>query len=98
MTKFSKFALCALTLGFAAPAFAEAFDVASLTCTDFAALDDETKGALIMWMDGYTGGVNADSTFDLERLKVNATDADAACTADPTRSLLEVMNEVVAPQ
>ncbi len=96
MTKFAKIALCAMTMGFAAPAFAEAIDIANITCTSFAELDADTKGALIMWMDGYTGGVNADSSFDLERLKVNAADADAACTADPSRSLLEVMNEVVA--
>lgn len=96
MTKFARIALCALTLGVAAPAMAEPIDIANITCTDFAALDDQTKGALIMWMDGYTGGINEDSTFDMERLGVNATDADAACTADPSRSLLEVMTEVTS--
>ncbi len=96
MNKLAKTALCALTLGVAAPALAEPVDIAAITCTDFATLDDETKGALIMWMDGYTGGINDDSTFDMERLGVNATDADAACTADPSRSLLDVMTEVVS--
>ncbi len=96
MSKFAKVALCALSMGFAAPAFAVSFDVATMTCTDFAGLDADTKGILIMWMDGYTGGENGDSTFDADRLKVNADDADKACTADPTRSLLEVMSEVVA--
>ncbi len=96
MSKLSKAVLCALTLGVAAPALAEPIDIANITCESFAGLDDETKGALIMWMDGYTGGINEDSTFDLERLGVNAADADAACAADPTRSLLEVMTEVTS--
>lgn len=96
MTKFAKAALCALTLGVAAPAVAEPIDIANITCEGFASLDEQTKGALIMWMDGYTGGINEDSTFDLERLGVNAADADAACSADPTRSLLEVMTEVTS--
>ena len=96
MTKFAKIALCALTLGVAAPALAEPIDIATITCEGFAALDAQTKGALLMWMDGYTGGVNEDSTFDLERLGVNTADADAACTADPSRSLLEVMTEVTS--
>ena len=95
MATFTRIAVCALSLGLAAPVFAEPFDVVSLTCADFAALDADTKGALIMWMDGYTGGENGDSTFDLERLGVNADDADKLCTADPARSLLEVMSEVV---
>lgn len=96
MTAFTKIALCAVSLTFAAPAFAESFDVATLSCTDFAALPADTKGVLIMWMDGYTGGINGDSSLDLDRLQVNATDADAACSADPSRSLLDVMTEVVA--
>ena len=96
MTRFAKLALCALALGAAAPAMAEPIDIAAITCTDFASLDDDTKGALIMWMDGYTGGINEDSTFDMERLGINAADADAACTADPTRSLLDVMTEVTS--
>lgn len=96
MTTFTKIALCALTLGIAAPALAEPIDIANITCEGFAGLDDQTKGALIMWMDGYTGGINEDSTFDLERLGVNAADADAACAADPSRSLLDVMTEVTS--
>lgn len=96
MNTFTKIALCTLSLGFAAPVAAESFDVATMSCTDFASLDDTIKGTLIMWMDGYTGGVNADSTLDLDRLQVNAEDADKLCGEDPSRSLLEVMTEVVS--
>ena len=58
MTTFTKIALCALTLGIAAPALAEPIDIANITCEGFAGLDDQTKGALIMWMDGYTGAAD----------------------------------------
>lgn len=94
MTKFAKAALCALTLGVSAPAMAEPIDIANISCEGFITLDEQTKGALLMWMDGYTGGINEDTTFDLERLGVNTADAASACEADPSRSLLEVMTEV----
>lgn len=88
-------ALAALGFGLALPAHAEPIDLAAATCGEIAALDGDTIGTILMWMDGYTGGVAGDSTFDAERLKVNITDASAACEADPSRPLLEVMQEVV---
>lgn len=93
-----KLALAALTLGFAAPAFAEPIDMGVATCAEITALDGETIRALLLWMDGYTGGVAGDATLDFERLDTNIADASAACDADPTRSLLEVMQEVSLEQ
>lgn len=95
MKKTSMLVAAALGFGFALPAFAEPIDLGTATCGEIAALDGDTIGTLLMWMDGYTGGVAGDSTFDAERLKVNITDASAACDADPSRPLLEVMQEVV---
>lgn len=94
----AKLALAALSLGLAAPAFAEAVDVATLTCEGMATMDKETGTALLMWMDGYTGGSVEDTSFDPDRLNTNIADTVAACEADPTRSVLEVMKEVsIAP-
>lgn len=87
-------ALAALTLGIAAPAIAEPVDIASLTCEAMASMDKETGTALLMWMDGYTGGVVEDSSFDPDRLNTNIDDTIAACQADASRSVLEVMQEV----
>lgn len=87
-------ALAALTIGFAAPVMAEAVDVSTLTCEAVSTMDKDTVGALLMWMDGYTGGTVEDATFDPERLGQNVDDAIAACGADASRSLLEVMQEV----
>ena len=95
MKTISRIAVVALGLGLAMPAFAEPIDLAAATCGEIAALDQETIATILMWMDGYTGGLMGDSTFDGERLKVNVDDASALCEADPDRSLLDAMKEAV---
>ena len=57
----TKLALAALAVTLAAPAFAQSFDVATATCGEFAALDADTMGTMLLWIDGYTGGVAGDS-------------------------------------
>lgn len=90
-----KIALAVFTLGLATPVVAEPIDLGAATCGEIAAMDKETIGTILMWMDGYTGGLMGDSTFDAERLQTNIDDAAALCEADPDRSLLDAMKEAV---
>lgn len=95
MKTFSLIAASALGMGLALPALAEPIDLGAATCGEVSALDPETISVILMWMDGYTGGLMGDSTFDSERLKANVDAASAACEANPDRSLLDAMKEAV---
>ena len=94
----TKLTLAALAVTLAAPAFAQSFDVATATCGEFAALDADTMGTMLLWIDGYTGGVAGDTTLDLDRLKQNITDAMALCAEDPAKPVLDAMSEASLEQ
>ncbi len=93
----TKLALAALAMTLAAPAFAQSFDVATATCGDVASMDADTIGTMLLWIDGFTGGVAGDTTLDLDRLQQNVTDAMTLCAADPAKPVLEAMAEVSLP-
>lgn len=94
----TKLALAALAVTLAAPAFAQSFDVATATCGDFASMDADTMGTMLLWIDGYTGGVAGDTTLDLDRLKQNITDAMELCAKDPAKPVIDAMSEVSLQQ
>lgn len=94
----AKLSMAALVLGLAAPAMAQSMDVATATCADLVAADADSQGAILLWIDGYTGGVAGDTTLDLTRLEQNVTDAMAICAEDPTKSILEAMQAVSLEQ
>ncbi len=70
---------------------AEALDLGAMTCGEAAALDGETLSGVLVWMDGFTGGLMGDSTFDAARLAADVEAARAACAENPDRSLLDAM-------
>ena len=94
----TKLALAALAMTLAAPAFAQSVDVGTATCGEFATLDADTMGTVLLWIDGYTGGVAGDSTLDIDRLKQNISDAMEICARDPSKPVLDAMQEVSLEQ
>ncbi len=75
----------------AMPLRAETVDLGGMTCSEVEALDAETVASILIWMNGYTGGLMQDSTFDAERMQADVTRATAECAQNPDRSLLDAM-------
>jgi acid stress chaperone HdeB len=81
--------MLAATLFVPAVSHAAAEDMKNLTCEEMLKMDDETRGILIFWMDGYLSGITDDTTFDLELLQKFAEKIGAACAKSPTSKVLE---------
>lgn len=93
ITRLAAMAVLGFGLGLGA-AHAEGADVSTMTCADLASMKPEDIAFVFAWIDGYMGGSASDATLDMERLTGNMDGASAACSADPTRSVMEVLDEV----
>jgi hypothetical protein len=77
---------------FATVAAAEPMDIATIKCSDLAAMPPEGISMLLTWIDGYMGGQATDTAFDLERMQANIDGAATACSTTPDATLMEVLN------
>lgn len=69
-------------------------EMKDLTCEKMLAMDDETRGILVFWMDGYLSGVTGDTTFDMDLLQKFAGKLGAACAKTPKAKVLDTAKVV----
>jgi hypothetical protein len=92
-------ALAAMALAFGAqPALAAetALDVSELTCEQLIDYDDDNKGLIMMWFEGYYTEEDEPATIDFAKMASRLTKLLIACQADPTQKVLDLADDAMA--
>ena len=77
----------------ATAAFAQSADVSSIQCSALATMDTDGITTLMFWIDGFTGGLAQDPTFDLDRLGKNIEGAMAICANNPDMTVMDALHQ-----
>ncbi len=80
----------------AKPAFAaEAIDVSKLSCKQFTAYNDDNRGLIMMWFEGYYTEEDEPATIDFGKMAGHLAQILIECQANPDKSVLEVSEEAM---
>jgi acid stress chaperone HdeB len=77
------------------PLRAEVIDLATVKCSDLATMSDEEGQFLMVWLYGYYGGKDGDTTIDTDSGDAVGKAIGEACAATPEVGLLTVVNKLV---
>jgi acid stress chaperone HdeB len=91
---FRRIALVAAALAFAAPAFAEKWDLATVNCQAFLGFDNDTKNILLAWLDAYYKEEDDPAVIDSEKYLANAKKLGEYCRANPSLSLITATDKL----
>jgi acid stress chaperone HdeB len=84
-------AICAATPALAA----EAVDVSELSCKQFTGYDDDNKGLIMMWFEGYYTEEDEPATIDFGKMAGHLAQILIECDANPDKSVLEVSEDAM---
>jgi acid stress chaperone HdeB len=88
--------LAAFTLLAARPASAaEAIDVSKLSCQQFTQYDNDNKGLIMMWFEGYYTEDDEPATIDFGKMAGHLAQILIECEANPDKSVLEVSEDAM---
>jgi acid stress chaperone HdeB len=91
---FRRAAIIVAALALAAPAFAQKWDLATVTCQEFLSFDKNTTNILLGWVDGYYREEDDPPVIDLEKYLANAKKLGNYCRANPDNSLITATDEL----
>jgi hypothetical protein len=80
------------------PAFAadnNALDVSELTCEQFTNYNDENKGLVMMWFEGYYTEEDEDAVIDFGKMAGHLAKLLIACQADPSQKVLDLADDAM---
>ncbi|HZP09164.1 HdeA/HdeB family chaperone [Methyloceanibacter sp.] len=82
----------------AKPAFAadSALDVSELTCEQFINYDDNNKGLIMMWFEGYYTEDDEPATIDFGKMAGHLAKLLIACQADPGKKVLDLADDAMS--
>jgi hypothetical protein len=89
----------AAALLFATPANAAdsaAVDVGDLTCAQFTAYDNDNRGLIMMWFEGYYTEEDEPTTIDFGKMASHLTKLLIACEANPESKVLDLADDAMA--
>jgi acid stress chaperone HdeB len=87
-------ALLIAALALAAPAHAQKWDLATVTCEKFLSFDKSTVNILLAWVDGYYREDDDPPIIDLENYLGNAKRLGDYCRANPDISLIRATDKL----
>jgi hypothetical protein len=88
--------LAALALFVAKPAAAaEAIDVAKLSCKQFTEYNDDNRGLIMMWFEGYYTEEDEPATIDFGKMAGHLARILIECQANPDKRVLEVSEDAI---
>jgi hypothetical protein len=96
-TLYAAAAAVALLLG-AQQALAAAdsqLDVSELTCERFINYDDDNKGLIMMWFEGYYTEEDEDAVIDFGKMAGHLAKLLIACQADPSKKVLDLADDAM---
>jgi hypothetical protein len=81
----------------AKPALAadNALDVSELTCDQFMKYDDNNKGLIMMWLEGYYTEEDEAPTIDFGKMAGHLAKLLIACQADPSKKVLDLTDDAM---
>ena len=82
----------------AKPAFAandSSLDVSELTCQQFTSYDDNNKGLIMMWLEGYYTEEDEPTTIDFGKMAGHLAKLLIACQADPSKKVLDLTDDAM---
>lgn len=81
----------------AAPAFAadEAIDMSELTCQQFIDYNDDNRGIIMMWLEGYYTEEDEPAVIDFGKFAGHLTVLLIKCQANPDKTVLDFTDEVM---
>lgn len=74
---------------------AEAIDVSQLSCKQFTEYNDDNKGLIMMWFEGYYTEEDEPATIDFGKMAGHLAQILIECGANPDKSVLEVSEEAM---
>jgi acid stress chaperone HdeB len=89
------FVLAAVLVGAAAPANAQAVDLAAIKCKEFLELKPDRVGFILMWLDGYYTADEDPVVVDFDNAKTKADRLNAYCVKHPTLSVITAAESVL---
>ena len=70
-------------------------DVSELTCAQFVKYDDNNKGLIMMWLEGYYTEEDEPATIDFGKMASHLTKLLIACQADPSKKVLDLADDAM---
>ena len=80
--------LVAAALAVATPAYAQKWDLSTVTCQQFLGYDKNTVNILLAWVDAYYKDEDDPPVIDLDKYLANAKKLGSYCRANPDISLI----------
>jgi acid stress chaperone HdeB len=87
--------LAAVLLAAAAPANAQAIDLAAVKCKEFLELKPDRIGFILMWLDGYYTADEDPVVVDFDHAKSKADKLNAYCAKHPTLNVITAAESVL---
>jgi HdeA/HdeB family len=89
------FAAALLACARPADAADNALDVRELTCQQFSGYDDNNKGLVMMWFEGYYTEEDEDAVIDFGKMAGHLTKLLIACQANPSKEVLDLADDAM---
>jgi acid stress chaperone HdeB len=70
-------------------------DVSELTCEQFTNYDDNNKGLIMMWFEGYYTEDDEDAVIDFGNMAGHLAKLLIACQADPKQKVLDLADDAM---
>jgi HdeA/HdeB family len=74
---------------------AESIDVSKLGCKQFTAYNDDNRGLIMMWFEGYYTEEDEPATIDFGKMAGHLAQILIECQANPDKSVLEVSEDAM---
>ena len=84
-----------LTAHSALAAADDQLDVSELTCEQFTSYDNDNKGLIMMWFEGYYTEDNEDAVIDFGNMAAHLAKLLIACQADPSKKVLDLADDAM---
>lgn len=70
-------------------------DVGELTCAQFTAYNNDNRGLIMMWFEGYYTEEDEDAVIDFGKMASHLTKLLIACEADPEAKVLDLADDAM---
>jgi hypothetical protein len=70
-------------------------DVSELTCEQFTNYNDDNKGLIMMWFEGYYTEEDEDAVIDFGKMAGHLAKLLIACQADPSQKVLDLADDAM---
>jgi acid stress chaperone HdeB len=91
---FRRAAFIAAALALATPAYAEKWDLSTISCHEFLSMDKNTVNILLAWVDAYYRDDDDAPVIDMDKYLGNAAKLGSYCRANPDVGLITATDKL----